>query len=214
MKSVLFDLDGTVANTEILKAKALSYSILSMGGEAPPEIYKEVMGQSWQIVINRFFEYGKIEPDTESLNSLFRTHYNELIQKELKEENGISDFINFLKTKSISTGLVSSASSWMIQSVLKKLNMENDFSVIISNSDTTNHKPHPEAYFIALDNLQTKPSAAIAFEDSNAGFQAATSAGLDVFGVKHRFNQGHNFILCRKAITSFVECKDWKIFDI
>jgi beta-phosphoglucomutase-like phosphatase (HAD superfamily) len=50
MKSVLFDLDGTVANTEILKAKALFISIHSMGGNALAEIYKEVMGQSWKLL--------------------------------------------------------------------------------------------------------------------------------------------------------------------
>jgi HAD superfamily hydrolase (TIGR01509 family) len=212
MKSVLFDLDGTVANTEILKAKALSFSIHLMGGDAPADIYKEVMGQSWQAVIDRFFEYGKIKPDLNSLNTLFRTHYTELIQKELKEENSISDFIEFLKNKNISTALVSSASPWMIQSVLAKLKMTNDFSVIISNADTTNHKPHPEAYVIAVEKLRTKVSTAIAFEDSNSGFQAASSAGLDVFGVKHSYNQNHNFELCKKTITSFEECKNWEIF--
>jgi len=213
MKSVLFDLDGTVANTEILKAKALSFSIHSMGGDAPAEIYKEVMGQSWEVVTDRFFEYGKIKSNIESLNSLFKTHYNDLIQKELREENSISSFIKFLKNKKISAALVSSASPWMIQSVLTKINMVNDFNIIVSNVDTTNHKPHPEAYLIALEKLQTKSNAAIAFEDSNAGFQAAISAGLDVYGVKHLFNQNHNFELCKKTITSFENCKNWEIFN-
>jgi beta-phosphoglucomutase-like phosphatase (HAD superfamily) len=101
----------------------------------------------------------------------------------------------------------------MIHSVLTKLNMAIDFNITISNVDTTNHKPHPEAYLIALEKLQTKSNAAIAFEDSNAGFQAAISAGLDVYGVKHLFNQNHNFELCKKTITSFENCKNWEIFN-
>lgn len=205
MKAILFDLDGTVANTEVLKAKALSLSIGSMGGSASADIYKDVMGKSWEVVTDDFFKHGNVKADLETLNKFFKTHYIELIDKELKEENGISDFLKTLKEKNISVALVSSASPWMIDTVLKKLGLTNEFPIIVSSEDTKNHKPHPEAYLIALKKLTVSASQAIAFEDSTSGFQAAHAAGLEVYGLKHAFNQNHDFSLCKKTITSFQE---------
>ena len=48
MKAVLFDLDGTLVETESLKAAALSAAVGHFGGSVSPETYKNVMGESWE----------------------------------------------------------------------------------------------------------------------------------------------------------------------
>lgn len=212
MKSVLFDLDGTIANTEVLKAKALSQSISSLGGYASADIYKSVMGQSWSSVTDIFFKTAGLKPNLDLLNAYFKEHYQNLIESNLVEENGISNFLRFLKERNISLGIVSSASPWMIEKVLQRLNLNDKFDLVVSNADTSNHKPHPDAYLIALTKLNASKNSTIVFEDTESGFLAATSAGLPVYGVKHSFNQNHNFASCTKTITSFEECLHWEIF--
>jgi beta-phosphoglucomutase-like phosphatase (HAD superfamily) len=63
-----------------------------------------------------------------------------------------------------------------------------------------------------LKKLNTAPAETIAFEDSEAGFQAARAAGLTVYGIKHDFNKTHSFELCAGTITSFDECLTWDLF--
>jgi HAD superfamily hydrolase (TIGR01509 family) len=212
MKCALFDLDGTVADTEILKAKAIALTIQKLGGEATPETYKSVMGQGWNDVTGAFFQKAGLEANLDVFNPIFREFYGDLVDSELDENRSIKSFLKFLKEKEFSLGLVSSASPWMIQKALTKLNLVDAFDTIISNADTEKHKPHPEAYLKALAKLQRQPSNTIAFEDSESGFKAATAAGLPVYGVKHAYNEIHRFDLCRGTITSFDECLSWEIF--
>lgn len=212
MDCVFFDLDGTAADTEVLKAKSLSYAVNEFGVKIDPEFYKTVMGQSWEVVTGSFFKHAGISISLDVFNPIFQEKYKQLIELDLIDKRSVVSFINFLKNKKISVGLVTSASPWMIVKVLSKLNLENKFDTIVSNADTTEHKPHPDAYLIALQRLGIKNNAAIAFEDSNSGFSAATSAGINVYGVKHDFNEQHSFDLCQGTITSFDECMNWTIF--
>ena len=212
MRAVLFDLDGTLADTEILKAKSLALAVRHFGGNSTPEIYKKVMGNSWEVVTNEFFSSAKIKVDIDDFNAVFRKHYVELINSELADNRAALKFVRLLKQRNLSVGVVSSASPWMMQNVLQKLKLENTFDVVISNADTKNHKPNPEAYLLALKKLQLSAKDAIAFEDSESGFLAATSAEVAVYGFRHEYNQGHSFKLCKETIASFEPCIDWPEF--
>jgi HAD superfamily hydrolase (TIGR01509 family) len=213
MDCVLFDLDGTVADTEVLKAQALSQAVQSFGQPVSPEIYKSVMGQSWEAVTNAFFNASGVAVALEEFNPVFRQAYSQLIDQELIESRSINRFISFLKSNQVAVGLVSSASPWMIQKTLAKLRLENAFEVVISNADTEKHKPHPDAYLIALEKLGMDSDSAIAFEDSESGFKAANAARLEVYGVRHAYNARHDFSLCKEVISSFEECLNWKTFS-
>lgn len=212
MDCVLFDLDGTVADTEVLKARAVAHAAQTFGRAVSPEIYKTVMGQSWEVVTRAFFDASGIDVSLQEFNPVFREAYSQLIEQELVEARSINRLIQFLKTNEIRVGLVSSASPWMVQKTLSKLGLEEAFEVVITNADTEKHKPYPDAYLLALEKLATDPSSAIAFEDSESGFKAANAAGLEVYGVSHSYNDRHDFTLCKEVISNFDECLQWKIF--
>jgi beta-phosphoglucomutase-like phosphatase (HAD superfamily) len=101
MKSVLFDLDGTIADTEILKAKALALALAvrKFGGSPSPDLYKRVMGQSWEVVTGAFFSDSKIAPAPDQFNPIFREFYSQLIETELTETKSIVPFLHSLKFK-------------------------------------------------------------------------------------------------------------------
>jgi len=82
-----------------------------------------------------------------------------------------------------------------------------------SQVHTEKHKPDPESYLIALKRFGFHSSETIAFEDSESGFKAATAAGLKVFGIKHEYNERHDFSLCQDALESFDQCLDMEFYD-
>lgn len=205
MTCALFDLDGTLADTEILKAKALSEAIRKLGGNSPPEIYKNVMGKSWEVVTDTFFQHSKLKLTVDQLNPLFKESYSSLIEIDLTDSKRAAKILEWFKTKNFKLGLVSSASPWMIEKTLSKLRLPISFDVIISNADTKKHKPDPEAYLLALNKLSIHANQAIAFEDSESGFKAASSAGIKVVGLKHKYNESHDFNLCSRVINGFEE---------
>ncbi len=209
MNCVLLDLDGTIANTEILKAKGLAVTIRSFGGEAPESLYKLVMGQSWENVTRAFFEFANIKIPIETFNHKFKERYQQLIDDELSDNLAFKDCHTILKKKNIKTGLVTSASSWMTQKVLGKLQLLDAFDTIVTGSDTKRHKPDPEAYLIALHTLGTKKTDTIAIEDSESGFKAANAAGLKVYGINHAFNETHDFSLCENVFQTFSDFQQY-----
>lgn len=76
MKYIFFDLDGTIADTEYLKAKALSVSTeFYCQKKIPLEIYKEVMGQNWTSVTQKFFEFANINLDLKEFNQVFKNNF-------------------------------------------------------------------------------------------------------------------------------------------
>jgi HAD superfamily hydrolase (TIGR01509 family) len=198
MKTVLFDLDGTLANTEVLKAQGLSLAIRHFGGFVAPGVYKVVMGQSWEAVTTKFFQRANIHVPSQEFDPIFREIYTSLIES-LEPDLGTEKLIQNLKSKNYQLGLVSSAAPWMIDKILAQLNFQNIFDAIVGGDDVKNHKPDPEAYLAMLQKLKIDASSAAAFEDSESGFKAASAANLKVYGIRHEYNEGHDFSLCTQV---------------
>jgi HAD superfamily hydrolase (TIGR01509 family) len=213
MKAIIFDLDGTLADTESLKAAALSATVEHFGAVVSPEIYKLVMGESWEVVTDKFFEIGAIQVDLVEFDPIFRRHYSQLIDTSIKKNQMTYNFVHLLKSRGFRLGVVSSAARWMVTQVLDKNELQKAFDIVVSGDEVKNHKPNPEAYLVALEKLGLDGDQAISFEDSQAGFKAARSAGIKVYGLRHEYNENHNFDLCEATIESFGECYDWDLFS-
>lgn len=198
MKTVLFDLDGTLADTEVLKAQGLSLAVLHFGGTVSPGVYKNVMGQSWEAVTAKFFQRANIQVSYQEFDPVFREIYTSLIDS-LKPDLGTEKLVQSLKSKNHQLGLVSSAAPWMIDKILARLNFQNVFDSIVGGDDVKNHKPDPEAYLVMLQKLKADANTTIAFEDSESGFKAASAANLKVYGIRHEYNGGHDFKLCAQV---------------
>jgi len=198
-------MDGTLVQSERLKGKALSEACSYFGTEVNIDIYKAVMGESWEVVTNRFFEYGKINPDKIEFDKIFKEVYEKLIQDELELSNNIKQLLDNLKINNKKLGVVSSASLWMVGQILKKFNLINYFDVVVTKEDVKNHKPNPEAYLFALTKLLLPAPKVLVFEDSFAGIIAANKSGCDVIAYQHEFNKNHDFCLAEKVISDFDE---------
>jgi len=214
MKAYLFDLDGTLAASEALKARALAQACVSYGAEANHLIYADVMGEDWPTVTGYFFRTYSLSPAFDEFNDRFRGFYLDLIEAEVSATQGAIEFVLETRNSGIKIGLVSSAATWMVAKVLSKLDLQNAFDLVITREDVTRHKPDPEAYQLALSQLQVSAKETLVFEDSSAGLKAATAAGCRCIAVRHAFNEKHDFSGALREIESFSEvlgaaAQDW-----
>ncbi len=199
----LFDMDGTLVDSEKLKGRALSETCELLGGSADIEVYKEVMGEAWINVANHFFKAAKISPDIDTFNAEFRTIYQNLLSEHLEPNKNVVSLLRQIKASGNKCGLVSSASQWMVTHAISQLNLSDYFDVIVCKEDVTRHKPHPDSYLKAITELGLKPEEILIFEDSNAGLMAANNAHCDVIAFRHEFNINHDFKAALKTITDF-----------
>jgi len=201
----LFDMDGTLVNSEPLKGKALALACADYGVPVDHHIYKDVMGESWQVVTNHFFTHAHISPDLVEFNRYFRAHYEQMLNEELELHIGAKAYIEQLKKAGKKCAVVSSAATWMVENILSSLQLENAFDLVITQEHVAKHKPDPEAYNLALANLNASPEQTLVFEDSTAGIRAGISSGCDVIAVKHEFNGKNDLSSALKAINTYDE---------
>ncbi|MFM2483498.1 HAD family hydrolase [Celerinatantimonas yamalensis] len=201
----LFDMDGTLVNSEPLKGKALALACADYGVNVDYNIYKDVMGESWSVVTGHFFTTAKIAPDLDEFNTHFRAHYEQLLSKHLELNIGAKAYIDSLKKAGKLCGIVSSAATWMVENILESLKLSTAFDIVITKEHVTKHKPDPEAYELALSKLSVSPSKTIIFEDSTAGVNAGKASGCDVIAIKHNFNGKNDFSGAVKVIDNYEE---------
>lgn len=198
---IFFDLDGTLVENEHLKAVAFSRAIEIFGGESRPSIYKEVMGMSGQIIRKHFANKANLQIDLDEYYDLFKSIYDDLIQTHLVIKAGTIQFLSELKSKGIEMAVISSAYSSSVHYIIDALNLSQYFNLIVTGDDVQEKKPAPDCYLFALEKLNIAKEQVIVFEDTEAGLKAAFNAGIKALGMRHDYNQSHDF---SRAVGEYV----------
>lgn len=92
--NVLFDLDGTLFDSEKLKAQALSETVERLGSHAPPELYQSVMGATWETVQGHFLKSAHLVVESDEFDSIFRPIYTSLIRNKVSIRPFAKTYIN------------------------------------------------------------------------------------------------------------------------
>lgn len=204
-KAFLFDMDGTLVSSEKLKGTAISKACSLFGGNVDVNKYKEVMGGSWEVVANHFFNSAQISPNMDEFISEYSIIYKELLRNELKLTPYAKEYLIELSEKGKKIGLVSSSFSWMVEQILEQLQLTELFDIVIAKEDVKHHKPHPEAYLLALKKLSLSSSEVLIFEDTYAGLLSAKEANCDAIAVEHEFNANNDLSIAQRLIIDFSE---------
>ena len=209
INAVLFDLDGTLVQTERLKAEAYGLAIQRIRRLPEPEsrtadYYREVVGSTREQV-SRFLmesfdleeelrplmtEHGASEP-WEVLTNMRLSIYNDMVSDpQVLRDNQWPHTIALLraaKDESCLTGLATSSRRTEAMHVLRSLDIEDLIDVILTADDVEHHKPDPEVYLLAAARLGVRPEDCLVIEDSPAGVRAASGAGMNVVAVATPF---------------------------
>lgn len=186
-------MDGTLADTEVLKARSLVAAAADFGAAIAPDVYKEVMGSAWSVVRAHIFTVSGIAPEISAFDGAFREHYAAFLAKGAEVRTFLREGIVTFRARGGRTALVTSAPRWMVDGVFVQNDLISLFDAIVTAEDVKRHKPDPEAYLIALERLGAVASRSVVIEDSAAGVRAGRAAGCDVIAIRHEFNATHDF---------------------
>ena len=96
---------------------------------------------------------------------------------------GAMEFIHLLKSKGVKVGLVTSSDDVKLKRAFRLLKLDNLFDTVVSADRITKGKPDPMCYLLAASDLHVSPADCLVFEDSFAGIQSGTNAGMRVIGL-------------------------------
>lgn len=174
----IFDVDGTMVDNRAYHEGAwIEYGKLH-DFPITAEFYSEHLHSKSSDDIARFL-YGA-ESDTALVTQVTdekEALYRELYRPNLAEIQGFTRLVADLKTQGIPCGAVSNSPHPNIDMVLNGLDVRDAFDVVLSFTDVTHSKPHPELFLTAADKLGLPMDRCIVFEDSPSGFAGAEAAG-------------------------------------
>ena len=178
MKTAFFDFDGVVVDTEPIY-----------------DIYWNEAGKRYQTGIPNFASHIKGTTLPYILEKYFSDRSEEFKEMVIRESMefeqqmpfppvpGAMEFIHLLKSKDVKVGLVTSSDDAKLKRAFRLLKLDNLFDTVVSADRITKGKPDPMCYLLAASDLHVSPSDSLVFEDSFAGIQAGTNAGMRVIGL-------------------------------
>lgn len=190
-KAVLWDMDGTIMETEQVHAKAFINLLTENGIENGPQI-KDIkdncIGMTDHQVLDQLQLRGMFSHfDYVTFLERKNSHLMNLV-KDLKKENILSskvlDLILELKNNNIPQAIVTSSERDITTYLLSFLDLSHLFEFVITREDVTQNKPHPMPYLHAIEKMNINSKHITIFEDSHTGLQAAKQSGANVFHVK------------------------------
>ena len=187
LQGVYWDLDGTIANTELeahLPAFNLAFNDFGLSWHWDTNKYLQLLKINGGK--NRIAYYSKIKQDGFSNDLIIKIHerkqlhYLEIIKKNcVKLKIGVFRLIEELHRNNIRQFIVTSSSRKQVDLLVENLfNGFNPFEFIISSEDVDLKKPNPLPYLKAIKLSGIKKNNSIVFEDSNPGLKSSLAANL------------------------------------
>ena len=183
IKAVLFDFDGTIANTGELILTCFAHALRTCLGFEPT---REAMLETFGLVMHdAFFLFTQDEEKITELRDEFRAYHHEKHDALIKIYPGVKEAFSGLKARGVKIGIVTSKKHHMVTHGLKFLGLIDFVDVIVSADDVTNGKPSPEPMLLALSKLQLQASECIAVGDSPFDMMSGKRAGMKAYAVSY-----------------------------
>jgi HAD superfamily hydrolase (TIGR01509 family) len=180
--AILFDLDGTLVNTDPLHFKIWQDLLQDFGLNIDENFYKTRISGGLNPIIVK-----DILPHLSAAENLQFCEYKEAVFREqastLKRLNGLDKILNWTEKKGLKRALVTNAPRQNVEFMLSALDLTETFEPMILAEDVGVAKPDPAPYLQALKLLKINPEQALVFEDSPTGIRAAVGAGILTIGI-------------------------------
>ncbi len=217
LKALIFDVDGTLAETEDLHRQAFNRAFDQLGFDWhwTPELYAEllkIMGGKERLL--HFI--AQAHPDNETalrarmpeIHDLKTRIYGELIETgPLALRPGVARLIAEARAAGIRLGVATTTTRPNLDRLvaINFANEDQPFDVVAAGDEAARKKPAPDIFELAVARLGIDPSEGIAFEDSAPGIRSALDAGLPVLATRSRYTGSHRLDGAFSAVSDLGE---------
>jgi beta-phosphoglucomutase family hydrolase len=176
IKALIFDCDGTLADTMPFHYRAWQETLQPLGGEFPQKLFYDTAGMTSEQIVAILNERFGYRLDPQKIVPAKEIRFTQLATaiKPIKPVAALARQYHGRLPMAVATGGVADA----VQTTLETIGMSNVFDTVVSREDVVNGKPAPDTFLEAARRLQVDPQDCLVFEDSEAGLEAARRAGM------------------------------------
>jgi HAD superfamily hydrolase (TIGR01509 family) len=179
--AVLWDMDGTLVDTEPYWLSAETALVESYGGVWSEADGLQLVGSSLERSALILQSRG-VTLDVDEIVSLLTDRVLEQIEVAVPWRPGARELLGALREAGIPTALVTMSIARMAERVVDAIGFP-AFDVVVSGDQVANGKPDPDCYLLAARQLGVDPTRSVAIEDSEYGVAAAVAAGMATIAV-------------------------------
>lgn len=221
--AVLFDVDGTLAETE-RHGHRVSYNRafreLGLSFRWSPQLYRELLdapgGRERLLHFREHYKpdlgpYATQDPVdwARSVHRIKARHFSTLLQQgEVPARPGVARLFREAAAAGVRIAVVTNASRASVDAVLRYAlgpELQRQVEFVIDGESVRHKKPNPEPYRAALARLGLRPQDCIAIEDSAQGLRAASAAGVPTLVVQNEDTCGQDFSQAELVVDSLGE---------
>lgn len=178
LKIALFDFDGVLVDTEPIYDLFWNEASVRYG-IGIENFARVIKGQTLAAILKKYM------PDCS--DGFRRRVYDESSAYErtmpLPPMKGSIEFVRMLKAKGVKLGLVTSSNDEKVKRAFRELSLAGVFDSVVTADRITEGKPDPSCYLLAAQDLGVSSDQCLVFEDSFAGVQSGTNAGMRVIAL-------------------------------
>lgn len=210
MKTVIFDMDGLLVDSEIRALRAWREVAKKHGIPHIDELFPKIIGTNTftrGVIFNEYyggaFDFPACNEEVRSLAHGYEA------ETPIPLKKGVRELLAYLRENGYRIAIASSGLFSTIERRMKYHGIYEYFDVIVSGEMVTHSKPNPEIFLLCAERLGVSPSEITVFEDSPNGIKAARAAGMRPVLVPDLFAPEKDIAdLAYTVCTSLLEVKE------
>ena len=181
IKAIIFDMDGLMIDSERVTFDGYVIECQKLGYTMTKEFYKTLLGKPIKGIYELFQkEFGNDFPIEEVIQKVHQYMADLFETQGVPVKDGLISLLQYLKANNYKTIVATSSNRNRVDTILSLANIAQYFDDSICGDEVTKGKPNPEVFIKSCQKLGVTTEEAIVLEDSEAGIQAASSAGIKV----------------------------------
>jgi HAD superfamily hydrolase (TIGR01509 family) len=176
VRAIIFDCDGTLADSMPLHYRAWDQAMRELGGRISEDEFYGLAGVPTARMIEILNErHGTNVPVLEGTEHKERRYFE--LMHLLKPIEPVVELARRVKGL-MPIAVASGGERYVVERSLQTIGLEGHFDTLVTASDVKHGKPAPDIFLESAGRLKTPPADCWVLEDGEAGFQAASAAGM------------------------------------